>query len=327
MTALPTALPTPLSPSTTRLRFLELEITGRCQLACLHCYADSGPSVGHGAMTRQDWLSVIEDAAALGVEHIQLIGGEPTAYPAWTDLVRHTLNQGMTIEVFSNLFHVRPEWWELFTRDGVTLATSYYSDQADQHDAITNRPGSYQRTRANIAEAVARGIPVRAGIIDIIDGQRSEQARDELHAIGVTSSRIDGMRGVGRGATATPDASQLCGRCGLGRAAIYPDGQVGMCVLSRFVTAGNVLAEPLAAILNGPVWKAMMALVPRHHSTGEQCTPETDGTICTPADPYKATRTECTPETDGTICTPADPHSAQRPMPTGYKQAAPASPA
>ena len=27
------------------LQFLWLEITGRCNLSCVHCYADSGPSV------------------------------------------------------------------------------------------------------------------------------------------------------------------------------------------------------------------------------------------------------------------------------------------
>ncbi|MBA2309466.1 MAG: hypothetical protein H0W01_09270 [Pseudonocardiales bacterium] len=34
----------------TQLRFLWLEITGKCQLACEHCYADSsGPTRTHGS--------------------------------------------------------------------------------------------------------------------------------------------------------------------------------------------------------------------------------------------------------------------------------------
>jgi hypothetical protein len=28
---------------------LWLELTGKCQLACVHCYADSGPDKGHGS--------------------------------------------------------------------------------------------------------------------------------------------------------------------------------------------------------------------------------------------------------------------------------------
>ncbi|MFE5847914.1 radical SAM protein [Streptomyces niveus] len=71
MTTAVDALAAPL-----RLRFLALEITGRCQLTCSsHCYAEAGPTRGHGSMTLADWLKIIDEAAALGTETVQLIGG------------------------------------------------------------------------------------------------------------------------------------------------------------------------------------------------------------------------------------------------------------
>ena len=36
------------------LSFMWLELTGKCQLACGHCYADSGPAGTHGTMTAAD---------------------------------------------------------------------------------------------------------------------------------------------------------------------------------------------------------------------------------------------------------------------------------
>jgi MoaA/NifB/PqqE/SkfB family radical SAM enzyme len=36
------------------LSFLWLEITGKCQLHCTHCYAESGPRETHGVMTDKD---------------------------------------------------------------------------------------------------------------------------------------------------------------------------------------------------------------------------------------------------------------------------------
>ena len=45
-----------------RLRFMWLEITGKCQLACGHCYAESGPDGTHGQMTTADWRRVIDQA-------------------------------------------------------------------------------------------------------------------------------------------------------------------------------------------------------------------------------------------------------------------------
>ncbi|MGH3779149.1 MAG: radical SAM protein [Pseudonocardiaceae bacterium] len=65
------------------LSFVWLEITGKCQLECVHCYADSGPQGTHGTMTTEDWVVVIGQAAALGTRMIQFIGGEPTLR-GWT---------------------------------------------------------------------------------------------------------------------------------------------------------------------------------------------------------------------------------------------------
>lgn len=112
--------------------------------------------------------------------------------------MRHALDRGRAVEVFTNLVHVTEQLWELFSRPGVSLATSYYSDDADEHTAVTGRP-SYPRTKANIAEAVRRGIPLRAGVIDLGGGQRAEQAQAELAALGVAEIGYDRLRQVGRG--------------------------------------------------------------------------------------------------------------------------------
>jgi MoaA/NifB/PqqE/SkfB family radical SAM enzyme len=166
--------------------FLWLEVTGRCQLACRQCYADSGPSGTHGLMTRADWVRVLDEAAVLGVE------------------------------VFTNLVHVTDEMWEVFARPRVSLATSYYSDDPAQHAAVTGRP-SYPRTKANITEAVRRGIPLRAGVIDLGNGQRAGAAQTELVELGVPEIGYDRVRQVGRGVRdRQASTEQLCGHCGDG---------------------------------------------------------------------------------------------------------------
>lgn len=69
------------SLSTSPISFLWLELTGKCGLECVHCYAESGPSGTHGSMTADDWKSVIDQAVAAGVSMVQFIGGEPTLHP------------------------------------------------------------------------------------------------------------------------------------------------------------------------------------------------------------------------------------------------------
>ncbi|HEY8201932.1 MAG TPA: radical SAM protein, partial [Actinomycetota bacterium] len=119
------------------LAFAWLEITGRCQLRCVHCYADSGPTGSHGTMSVRDWQRVIDDVTTVGARSIQFIGGEPTTHPSFVQLVEHASLTGLEVEIFSNLLDIRPEWWDLFSRRGVTLATSYYSDQSAEHEEIT----------------------------------------------------------------------------------------------------------------------------------------------------------------------------------------------
>lgn len=263
----------------TTVDLLELEITGFCQLACRHCYADAGAHGTHGTMTPGDWRSVVDQAAALGVDRVQLIGGEPTLHPDFAELLCYALDAGRRVEVFSNLVQVTDAWWELFAHPNVSLATSYYSDQASGHEQVTGRRGSHARTRANIAEAVRRQIPIRVGIIDMLDGQRVEQAGADLEALGVTNVGTDRLRGVGRGTQTTPDVSQLCGLCGRGKAAISPDGDVWPCVLARWMHAGNVRRQPLADILSAPTMREHVAAIPDHGST--RCKPD-DGEVCNP---------------------------------------------
>ncbi|WP_254126721.1 radical SAM protein [Amycolatopsis sp. CA-230715] len=224
-------------------------MTGKCPLSCRHCYADSGPSGTHGSMTRSDWHRVLGEAVELRVEMVQFIGGEPTLYPDLVPLIEYALARGLAVEVFSNLVHVTNEMWDVFSRPRVSLATSYYSDDPAQHAAVTGRP-SYTRTKANIAEAVRRGIPLRAGVIDLGDGQRADAAQAELVELGVPSVGYDRVRQVGRGVRdRQASTEQLCGQCGDDVAAISPDGAVWPCVFSRWLPVGNVLDDTLAAIL------------------------------------------------------------------------------
>jgi MoaA/NifB/PqqE/SkfB family radical SAM enzyme len=233
------------------LGFVSLEITGRCQLACTHCYAMSGPGGSHGSMRIDDWRRVIDEAADLNVERVQLIGGEPTLHPHFQALVLHTLGRGLDVEVYSNLARsVSPSLWALFERPRMGLATSYYSDDPIQHDAITGRSGSHARTLSNIVEALRRGIPLRAGVVAMEPGQRAREAVAQLRSLGVQQIDYDELRQLGRGVRdrAPEQVDQLCGGCGDRRIAVSSSGEVWPCPMSRWIPLGNVGQESLGRI-------------------------------------------------------------------------------
>lgn len=263
-------------------------------------YADSGPRGSHGVMTTSDWCRVIDESTTLGVEMVQFIGGEPTMHSDLPRFVDHALGRGIDVEVYSNLIHVRPELWETFTRPGVRLATSYYADNATQHEAITKRRGSHARTRSNIIEALRRSIPLRVGIVDVHDDQRVDEARDELASLGVREIGYDRLRQVSRGIrNQAADVSQLCGHCASGVLAVSPEGAVWPCVFSRWLPVGNVREQPLAKIVAGDRCQGVRAELEDQFQLAPagRCEPYTAGCHpeCNPS---------CSPRCDPISCRP-----------------------
>lgn len=239
-----------------RFNFLWLELTGKCNLQCVHCYADSGPRQPlRQGMLHADWLTTIDDAAANGCYAMQLIGGEPTLYPELFDLVRHARAKGFTfIEVYTNATTLTHRNLSQFKEHGVRLACSFYSARADVHDRITKVDGSFERTISGIRAVVQEGIPLRVGIIELSEFPgEADSAQSFLAQLGVTEMGADAVRGVGRGASfvkqGDPDA-QLCGACGRGQLAVDPTGTVFPCVFARHAPLGHVKAG-FSPILEG----------------------------------------------------------------------------
>ncbi|WP_067964087.1 radical SAM/SPASM domain-containing protein [Nocardiopsis trehalosi] len=261
---------------------LWLDITRKCQLECGHCYNESGPDGGHGQMSSSDWCTVIDQAVLSGVRRIQVIGGEPTLHPDMLAIVGHALDAGLDVEVYSNLVHVTDRMWKVFRRPGMSLATSYYSSTAAEHDAMTNRR-SHARTRANIAKAVSLGIRLRVGIVAADD---TAETRRDLEAMGVAPERIrvDRIREFGRaGQDHAPAVENLCGNCGTGKAAVGPDGRVSPCVFSAgWMTVGTVPETPLADILTGPEMAQATATIRTTVRDARGCDPDEE---CTPGGP------------------------------------------
>jgi MoaA/NifB/PqqE/SkfB family radical SAM enzyme len=262
--------------------FLELEITQFCQLQCAHCYSESGPHGGRGSMTPEDWERLMGQAAAIGVQTVQFIGGEPTLDPGLPRLLRYALAARLKVDVYTNLVHMTPALWELFALPGVSVGFSWYSADASKHAEVTGSRASHARTRANIAEALRRGIRLRAGIVKVVDGQDIEAAMADLRALGVTAMHADRSRRVGRAANdAQPVVSELCGQCGKGRAAVGIDGQLTPCVLGRFLVAGNVKDTSLSDLFAGDQWREILATVPARNAC-VTCSPS-DSNDCDPS--------------------------------------------
>ena len=70
---------------------IKLAITERCNLKCIHCYMEKKSSK---CMNVDHARRLLNEARDLGVEVVDLTGGEPSLHPHFTTIVGHALSLG-----------------------------------------------------------------------------------------------------------------------------------------------------------------------------------------------------------------------------------------
>ena len=307
------------------LTFLWLEITEKCNLSCIHCYADSSPQ-GQllGQMKYEDWQRVLREGADLGCRQVQFIGGEPTLHPNLPDLIKYASSRGYEfIEVFTNATTVGDDLLRLFTTNGVHVATSFYSTDRDVHERITMRKGSYAKTIDGIKRILGAGLELRVGIIETETNRGySPIAEEFLAGLGVKKIGIDSQRGIGRGSQiqVSSPMSELCGQCWKGTLCVTARAIAYPCVFSRFKTVGHV-KDGIASIVAGVDLNNFRVQVREMHSASEQkamhnlelgsCWPCSPSSMCNPTCNPSCNPSDCAPNR-GT-CWPCAPSSLCRP--------------
>lgn len=279
--------PAPKPGNVTPLTHLILEITNRCNLHCIHCYAESGPYEPESyGLTYEDWLSILQDASSFGCRSVQFIGGEPLLYSRLHDLIREAKNLDFeTIEVYTNGTRITQRDIEVFTTYEVKVAFSYYSSLSTTHDLITGVNGSRSKTFKAIQACAAAGIHVRVGVVKMAENSDVNESFDELRAVGVKDLVIDRGRSFGRAAKAgsSPEMGELCGNCWKGSLAINSHGAISGCVFSHAWDVGE-LKQGLGNVLNGDALREFRDKVkaqPRSGMCDPGCGPDDGG--CNPA--------------------------------------------
>lgn len=245
-------------------RQLFVELTAKCNEQCVHCYAESAPSRTE-ALGWPELRDVLEDAKALGFELVQLTGGDPLISPHCIRAVEYAAEIGIPqIEIYTNGLALRGKTYERLRELTPSFAFSFYSHDPETHDAITQTPGSHERTARAIRRAIADGLTVRVGVISMRQNQHDAlRTQEYLLTLGVAQGSIgfDQMRDVGRGdaaiteSAAPPPGIQTGGvetkrlRSFGGTAAVSYEGTVYPCIFSRHLPLGTIHDAGLAAIL------------------------------------------------------------------------------
>jgi MoaA/NifB/PqqE/SkfB family radical SAM enzyme len=131
-----------------------LEVTRRCNIACLHCFVPNEreePSL-------ETLRCVLADLAAAGCRKVLLTGGEPLLREDLEEIVRAATETRMGVDLNSNLVGLTAERAARLARAGLAEASvSFYGDEAF-HDRFVRRAGAHARTLAACRALRAEGV-------------------------------------------------------------------------------------------------------------------------------------------------------------------------
>jgi len=132
-------------------RSLSFLITKWCNLACLHCYNDSGASLPDELSTAER-LELADYLGRWGVRVVTLTGGEPLLNRDAVPVMRILASHGVLMKVSTNGWRITEPVLDL-VRDRAIFQVNVSLDgaKAETHDSYRQRKGSYARVMTSLA--------------------------------------------------------------------------------------------------------------------------------------------------------------------------------
>lgn len=166
-----------------------IELTYRCNLNCVHCYAKNcGNKKDNVELTTNEVIDLIDNLYTCNVFKLTFTGGELFLRKDAYEIVEHAIKKGFLVDIFSNgtllseslikaIANLHPRSYQ----------SSLYSFIASKHDKITGEVGSFDKTLNTLKLFASYGVPINIKSIIMNLNQEDCEGLEELsQAIGAT---------------------------------------------------------------------------------------------------------------------------------------------
>jgi len=146
------------------LQHLDIELTERCNNACMHCYINLPEHDVTGKrreLTTEQWKDILHQAADLGALSMRFTGGEPLLREDFAELYLYARRLGLKVVLFTNARLITPELADLFALIPPLkkIEISVYGMQAGSYDTVARSPGAYEEYRRGVELLLDRRVP------------------------------------------------------------------------------------------------------------------------------------------------------------------------
>ena len=136
--------------------------TRRCNLFCMHCYADSHNRDYPGELTAEEGRMLLDDLADFGVPTVIFSGGEPLIRPDVFELAAYARDLGLRCVLSTNGTLITPEAACRIRDAGFAYVGISLDGIGARHDKVRGKKGAYREALAGLRRC--RDLGVRVGL-------------------------------------------------------------------------------------------------------------------------------------------------------------------
>jgi 12,18-didecarboxysiroheme deacetylase len=135
-------------------------ITRRCNLKCVHCYAHATEEAFADELSHEEGKALIDDLAGYGVPVMLFSGGEPLVRPDLPELAAYAVQKGMRAVISTNGTLITAKMAKTLKEIGLSYVGISLDGMEDVNDHFRGVSGSFQKALEGIRNCQAVGIKV-----------------------------------------------------------------------------------------------------------------------------------------------------------------------
>ncbi len=135
-------------------------MTRRCNLKCVHCYARSEDISYDNELNHEQSIAMIDDLAEFGVPVLLFSGGEPLVHPRLVEYAQYAVSKGMRAVISTNGTLITEEKAQLLKEIGLSYVGISLDGMEETHDKFRGVKGSFKKVMSAIENCQKAGIKV-----------------------------------------------------------------------------------------------------------------------------------------------------------------------